>query len=101
MSTYLSLHNSGLCTFCTEKETIQHFLFDCMEFQQYQETLIQFAYKEQIPISLESFLNSPKIFIKLFEYIIQTGKDILRFEFWIIYILNCRNMIIHTHLLIN
>ena len=30
------LHNSGLCDFCGELETVKHYLSDCLKHQQYQ-----------------------------------------------------------------
>ena len=33
----ICLHNSGLCDFCEEPETVKHYLLDCLKYQHYQE----------------------------------------------------------------
>ena len=58
----LGLHNSGLCDFCEEPETVKHYLLDCLKYQHLQENLTDFAMKYNIKLTIESLLKNKEKF---------------------------------------
>ena len=72
----LGLHNSGLCDFCEEPETVKHYLLDCLKYQQYQENLIDFAVKNNIKLTIESILKNGDMFPLIYDYVLKTKKEI-------------------------
>ena len=72
----LGLHNSGLCDFCEEPETVKHYLLDCLKYQQYQENLIDFAVKNNIKLTIESILKNRDMFPLIYDYVLKTKKEI-------------------------
>ena len=54
----IGLHNSGLCDFCEEPETVNIiYILDCLKYQHYQENLIDFANKNNVKLTIESILK--------------------------------------------
>ena len=53
----IGLHDSGLCDFCGEAETVKHYLLDGLKYQQFLENLIDFAVKNNIKLTIESILK--------------------------------------------
>ena len=72
----IGLHNSGLCDFCEEPETVKHYLLDCLKYQQYQENLIDFANKNNVKLTIESILNKRDMFPLIYDYVLKTKKEI-------------------------
>ena len=72
----IGLHNSGLCDFCEEPETVKHYLLDCLKYQQYQENLIDFANKNNVKLTIESILNNRDMFPLIYDYVLKTKKEI-------------------------
>ena len=72
----LGLHNSGLCDFCEEPETVKHYLLDCLKYQHYQENLIDFAVKNNIKLTIESILKNRDMFPLIYDYVLKTKKEI-------------------------
>ena len=58
----IGLHNSGLCDFCEEPETVTHYLLDYLKYQHYQENLIDFANKNNVKLTIESILKNRDMF---------------------------------------
>ena len=67
----ISLHNSGLCDFCEEPETVKHYLLDCLKYQHLQEKLIDFAMKNNIKLTIESLLKNRDIFPIIYDYVLK------------------------------
>ena len=72
----LGLHNSGLCDFCEEPETVKHYLLDCLKYQHLQENLIDFAMKNNIKLTIESLLKNRNIFPIIYDYVLKTQREI-------------------------
>jgi ribonuclease HI len=72
----IGLHVSGLCEFCEEPETVKHFVLECLEFQQYQEAIIQFCHKYNIKITIENILSNKSCYPILYEYVLKTNKKL-------------------------
>ena len=72
----LGLHNSGLCDFCEEPETVKHYLLDCLKYQHYQENLIDFANKNIVKLTIESILKNRDMFPLIYDYVLKTKKEI-------------------------
>ena len=72
----LGLHNSGLCDFCEEPETVKHYLLDCIKYQHLQENLINFAMKNNIKLTIESILKNKDMFPLIYDYVLKTQKEI-------------------------
>ena len=72
----LGLHNSGLCNFCEEPETVKHYLLDCIKYQHLQENLINFAMKNNIKLTIESILKNKDMFPLIYDYVLKTQKEI-------------------------
>jgi ribonuclease HI len=72
----IGLHDSGLCDFCEELETVKHFILECLEFQQYQEDIIHFAHKHNIKITIENVLSNKSFYPIIYEYVLKTKKNI-------------------------
>ena len=70
----ISLHNSGLCNFCEEPETVKHYLLDCLKY--YQENLFDFAVKNIIKLTIGSILKNRDMFPKIYDYVLKTKKEI-------------------------
>ena len=72
----IGLHNSGLCDFCEELETVKHYLLDCLKYQQYQEDIVNFAVKNHIKLSVDCILKNKKFFPTIYNYVINTQRKI-------------------------
>ena len=72
----IGLHNSGLCDFCEEPETVKHYLLDCLKFQHFQEYLVDFAMKNNIKLTIESILKNRDMFPIIYDYVIKTQREI-------------------------
>ena len=72
----IGLHNSGLCDFCEELETVKHYLLDCLKYQQYQEDIVNFAVKNHIKLSVDCILKNEKFFPTIYNYVINTQRKI-------------------------
>jgi hypothetical protein len=72
----IGLHVSGLCDYCNEPETVKHYILDCLEFQQYQEDIIDFAHNNSIKITIENILSNKIFYHIIYEYVIKTKKKI-------------------------
>ena len=75
----IGLHNSGLCDFCKEPETVKHYLLDCLKYQHLQENLIDFAMKNNIKLTIESLLKNRNIFPifpMIYDYVLKTQREI-------------------------
>ena len=76
MTKKIGLHNSGLCDFCEEPETVKHYLLDCLKFQHFQEYLVDFAMKNNIKLTIESILKNRDMFPIIYDYVIKTQREI-------------------------
>ena len=72
----LGLHNSGLCDFCEEPETVKHYLLDCLKYQHLQESLIDFAVKNNVKLTVESILKNRDLFPVIYDYVLKTKREI-------------------------
>jgi ribonuclease HI len=72
----IGLHDSGLCDFCEEPETVKHYILDCLEFQQYQEKIIHFALQNKIKITIDYILKNKIFYPIIYEYVLKTKKKI-------------------------
>ena len=72
----LGLHDSGLCDFCEEPETVKHYLLDCLKYQHYQENLVDFANKNNVKLTIESILKNRDMFPLIYDYVLKTKKEI-------------------------
>ena len=73
---HLGLHNSALCDFCEEPETVKHYLLDCLKYQHLQENLIDFAMKNNIKLTIESLLKNRNIFPIIYDYVLKAQREI-------------------------
>ena len=72
----IGLHNSSLCDFCEEPESIKHYLLDCLKYQHVQENLIDFAMKNNIKITIESLLKNRDMFPIIYDNVLKTEREI-------------------------
>ena len=72
----IGLHNSSLCDFCEEPESIKHYLLDCLKYQHVLENLIDFAIKNNIKITIESLLKNRDMFPIIYDNVLKTQREI-------------------------
>ena len=72
----IALHNSGLCDFCGEAETVKHYLLDCLKYQQFQQNLTDFAVKNNIKLTIEFILKNGDFFPIIYDYVLKTKREI-------------------------
>lgn len=70
-------HQTGRCDVCKSPETVSHFILYCKQFGRQRRAFRKQIREEEIkvnPFSLKSLLNTPEVYPRLADFILETGR---------------------------
>jgi hypothetical protein len=70
----MGLHSDGLCNTCGVAETVEHFLMDCIDYQNLQFTLVDKLLGNGDTVSITNVLTKEYMFDCVWKYVLASGR---------------------------
>jgi ribonuclease HI len=69
-------HDTGLCDTCLLKEDVTHYLLDCIEYDKWQEPIINKMINKGLTINIHTLLSNQNMYNDIWLYILNTNRQL-------------------------